>query len=157
MGRSRGGLTSKIHTAVDGAGRPLAFVVTAGNINDCIAATAVMERIRVERIGGGRARTRPDRVVGDKGYSTKAFRVWLRQRRIGCTIPERADQRANRYRRGADGGRPFAFDPTIYKRRNVVERYFNRLKQHRGIASRYDKTAISYTAAINLTCLLEWL
>jgi transposase len=150
-------LTSKIHTVVDGAGRPLAFVVTAGNVNDCTAATSVMERIRVARIGCGRARTRPDRVVADKAYSTRAFRAWLRDHRIGCTIPERADQQANRHRRGTTGGRPYAFDTTIYKRRYTVERYFHRLKQHRGIATRYDKTLISYTAAINLTCLLEWI
>ena len=50
-------------------------MVTAGNINDCTMAQTVMGRIRVPRIGGGRARTRPDRLVADKGYSTKAFRA----------------------------------------------------------------------------------
>ncbi|MFG2836502.1 IS5 family transposase [Streptomyces zaomyceticus] len=156
LGRSRGGLTSKIHLACDGLGRPLAFVVTAGNTNDCTRFTAVMEAIRVPRIGPGRPRVRPDHVLGDKGYSSKAIRAWLRRRGIPHTIPERADQVRNRARRGSLGGRPPAFDREIYKHRNVVERCFNRLKQWRGIATRYDKTAESYKAAITLASLLMW-
>ncbi|MFC8230703.1 IS5 family transposase [Streptomyces sp. NPDC057287] len=156
LGRSRGGLTSKIHLARDGLGRPLALVVTGGNINDCTQFTAVMEAIRVPRLGPGRPRVRPDHVLGDKGYSSKAIRAWLRRRGIGHTIPERADQARNRYRRGRRGVRPPAFDKQVYKRRNVVERCFNRLKQWRGIATRYDKTAQSYEAAVTLASLLMW-
>lgn len=156
LGRSRGGLTSKIHLACDGLGRPLALVVTGGNINDCTQFTAVMEAIRVPRLGPGRPRVRPDHVLGDKGYSSKAIRAWLRRHGIGHTIPERADQARNRYRRGRRGGRPPAFDKQVYSRRNVVERCFNRLKQWRGIATRYDKTAQSYEAAVTLASLLMW-
>ncbi|WP_428843541.1 IS5 family transposase [Streptomyces anulatus] len=156
LGRSRGGLTSKIHLACDGRGRPLAFVVTGGNTNDCTRFTAVMEAIRVPRIGPGRPRVRPDHVLGDKGYSSKAIRAWLRRRGIAHTIPERADQVRNRARRGSRGGRPPTFDREAYKHRNVVERCFNRLKQWRGIATRYDKTAQSYEAAVTLASLLMW-
>ncbi|MEZ0156733.1 IS5 family transposase [Streptomyces griseorubens] len=156
LGRSRGGLTSKIHLACDGAGRPLAFAVTGGNTNDCTQFTAVMEAIRVPRPGPGRPRVRPDHVIGDKGYSSKAIRTWLRRRNIRHTIPERSDQVRNRLRRGSQGGRPPAFDKQVYKRRNVVERCFNRLKQWRGIATRYDKTAESYQAAVTLASLLMW-
>lgn len=115
-----------------------------------------MEAIRVPRNGPGRPRTRPAHVIGDKGYSSKAIRTWLRRRNIGHTIPERADQIRNRARRGSRGGRPPAFDRGIYKRRNVVERCFNRLKQWRGIATRYEKTAESYQAALTLASLLMW-
>ncbi|WP_236576671.1 IS5 family transposase [Streptomyces sp. HF10] len=156
LGRSRGGLTSKIHLACDGRGRPLAFVVTGGNTNDCTRFTAVMEAIRVPRIGPGRPRVRPDHVLGDKGYSSKAIRTWLRRRGIPHTIPERADQIRNRARRGSRGGRPPAFDREAYRHRNVVERCFNRLKQWRGIATRYDKTTESYEAAVTLASLLMW-
>ncbi|WDO10797.1 IS5 family transposase (plasmid) [Streptomyces murinus] len=156
LGRSRGGLTSKIHLACDGRGRPLAFVVTGGNTNDCTRFTAVMEAIRVPRLGPGRPRIRPDHVLGDKGYSSKAIRAWLRRHGIPHTIPERADQVRNRARRGSRGGRPPAFDREAYKHRNVVERCFNRLKQWRGIATRYDKTAQSYEAAVALASLLMW-
>ncbi|MFI8101253.1 IS5 family transposase [Streptomyces sp. NPDC086023] len=156
LGRSRGGLTSKIHLACDGRGRPLAFVVTGGNTNDCTRFTTVMEAIRVPRIGPGRPRVRPDHVLGDKGYSSKAIRAWLRRKGITHTIPERLDQVRNRARRGSRGGRPPAFDREAYKHRNVVERCFNRLKQWRGIATRYDKTAQSYEAAVTLASLLMW-
>ncbi|GAP52905.1 transposase [Streptomyces azureus] len=115
-----------------------------------------MDAIRVPRAGAGRPRTRPDHVIGDKGYSSKAIRTWLRRRGIRHTIPERADQVRNRARKGSLGGRPPAFDKEIYKHRNVVERCFNRLKQWRGIATRYDKTAQSYKAAVTLASLLMW-
>lgn len=116
----------------------------------------MMKAIRVPRIGPGRPRVRPDHVLGDKGYSSKAIRTWLRRRGIPHTIPERADQARNRARRGSHGGRPPAFDREVYKHRNVVERCFNRLKQWRGIATRYDKTAESYEAAVALASLLMW-
>ncbi|MFF2520242.1 IS5 family transposase [Streptomyces sp. NPDC058086] len=156
LGRSRGGLTGKIHLACDAFGRPLAFVVTGGNTNDCTQFTTLMEAIRVPRLGLGRPRVRPAHVLGDKGYSSRAIRTWLRRRGISHTIPERADQVRNRLRRGRRCGRPPAFDKQLYKRRNVVERCFNRLKQWRGIATRYDKTAESYKAAVNLASLLMW-
>ncbi len=108
------------------------------------------------RLGVGRPRVRPAHVIGDKGYSSKAIRTWLRQHNITHTIPERADQIANRLRRGRSGGRPPSFDKQLYKRRNVVERCFNRLKQWRGIATRYDKTAECYQAAVTLASLLMW-
>ncbi|MFB8106761.1 IS5 family transposase [Streptomyces sp. NPDC056007] len=154
--RSRGGLASKTHLACDGAGRPLAFVLTGGNTNDCTQLTAVMETMRVPRIGPGRPRTRPVHVLGDKGYSSRAIRTWPRCRGIAHTIPERADQVRNRARLGTCGGRPPAFDRETYKRRNVVERCFDQLKQGQGIATRYDKTAESYQAAVTLASLLMW-
>ena len=101
------------------------------------------------RLGPGRPRVRPAHVLGDKGYSSKAIRAWLRRRNIAHTIPERTDQIRNRLRRDSRGGRPPAFDKQLYKRRNVVERCFNRLRQWRGIATRYD-TAESYQAAVTL-------
>jgi transposase len=84
---------------------------------------------------------------------SKAIRAWLRRKGIAHTIPERADQVRNRARRGSRGGRPPAFDREVYKHRNVVERCFNRW---RGIATRYDKTAQSYEAAVTLASLLMW-
>lgn len=157
IGRSRGGPTTKIHLACDGAGRPLSLVLTGGNVNDCTMFTEVMAGIRLPRRGGGRPRTRPERVIADKGYSSRAIRNHLRRRGISHTIPERRDQRANRQRRGSAGGRPPAFDPAIYKRRNIVERCFNDLKRYRAIATRYDKTALSYLGMLHTATLLMWL
>lgn len=157
IGRSRGGLTTKIHLACDGHGRPLSVVLTAGNVNDCTQFIKVITGIRMPRPGAGRPWTRPRRALADKAYSTRAIREYLRRRGIAATIPERRDQQANRQRRGSAGGRPPAFDPTIYQRRNVVERCFNRLKQYRAIATRYDKTALSYQGWLDLATLLIWL
>lgn len=117
---------------------------------------SVVTGIRMPR-PGRRPWTRPRRVLADKGYSSRAIRSYLRQRGIAATIPERRDQQAHRARRGAAGGRPPAFDKTAYRRRNVVERCFGRLKQHRAIATRYDKTALSYQGMIDLATLLLWL
>ena len=87
----------------------------------------VLEEIRVPRQAGGRPRARPDHVGGDKAYSARRNRRHLRRRQIKHTIPEPRDQRANRRRRGSQGGRPTGFDKTIYRRRNEVERTINRL------------------------------
>jgi transposase len=116
----------------------------------------VMAGIRRPR-PGGRPWTRPRRVIADKAYSTRAIRTYLRERGIACTIPERRDQQAHRRRRGRAGGRPPGFDPIAYRRRNVVERCLNRFKQYRAIATRYDKTALSYQGWLDLITTLMWL
>jgi hypothetical protein len=88
LGRSRGGLSCKLHMAVEQGQRPLSVVVTAGQRGDAPQFEAVMAGIRVPRLGPGRPRTRPDRVRADKAYSSRAIRAHLRRRGIGCTIPE---------------------------------------------------------------------
>lgn len=156
IGRSRGGLTSKVHALVDGAGRPLVLLVTAGNVNDTVLFAQLMAELRVARSGRGRPRTCPDHVLGDKGYSSRANRALLRARGISHTIPEPRDQQANRRRRGRGGGRPVGFDKDLYKRRNVVERSFCQLKQWRGLATRYEKLARNYLGGLTLAALLTW-
>ncbi|MFH9656238.1 IS5 family transposase [Streptomyces anulatus] len=157
LGRSRGGLTTKIHLACDGRGLLLAVVVTPGNVNDSTVFYTVMDELRVPRTGAGRPRRRPDAVIADKAYSSRAIRQVLRRRGIQAVIPERADQKANRLRRGARGGRPPTFDRELYKTRNVVERCFARLKQFRAIATRFDKLAARYYAGLHLASLILWL
>ncbi|WP_439098157.1 IS5 family transposase [Mycobacterium europaeum] len=144
IGRSRGGLTSKIHHLVDGRGRPLVVLVGAGHAHDGPVLEHLLAHLKVDRRRGGRPRTRPDRLRGDKAYSSRATRTRLRRRGIGAVIPEPSDQIAHRKRRGARGGRPPAFNAEDYKGRNVVERNFNDVKQWRGLATRYDKLALVY-------------
>jgi hypothetical protein len=84
----------------------------------------LLDEIRVPRLGPGRPRTTPDKVLGDKAYSSRATRILLRGRGIVAVIPAPRDQRANRQRRGARGGRPVSYDHDTYKDRNVVERSF---------------------------------
>jgi transposase len=157
IGRSRGGLTTKLHMLTDGRARPLVLVLTAGNVNDTVVFAQLMASVRVQRNAPGRPRTRPDYLLADKGYSSRANRELLRRRGIAHTIAEPSDQRANRTRRGRAGGRPVGFDATRYKRRNVVERGFCQLKQWRGLATRYAKHARNYLGAITLAALLSWL
>ncbi|MFJ6890045.1 IS5 family transposase [Streptomyces californicus] len=157
LGWSRGGLTTKVHLAVDGRGLPLWLVLTPGNTNDSTAFEAVLDMVRVPLAGRGRPRTRPDRVLADKAYSSRAIRAWCRRRGTAVTIPERCDQVADRLRRGSRGGRPTTFDAETYKRRNIVERCFSRLKQFRAIATRFDKLADRYLAGLRLASLILWL
>ncbi|WP_411977398.1 IS5 family transposase [Streptomyces decoyicus] len=155
IGRSRGGLSTKIHLAADARCRPLAFVLTAGQAGDAPAFTDVMARLRVPR-RRGRPRTRPDVVLADKAYSSRAIRDHLRKRGIRTVIPVPADQRGHRLRRGSRGGRPPTFDRETYKQRNTVERCINRLKQWRGIATRYEKTATIYLAGLHIAGIFLW-
>lgn len=108
------------------------------------------------RTGHGRPRCRPRQVIADKAYSSRGFRTYLRQRGIAHTIPEKTDQQRHRRNRGRRGGRPPGFDQQTYRRRNTIERCFNRLKGFRGIATRYEKTATSYEAAVTLASFLLW-
>ena len=132
-------------------------LVGAGQAHDGPVFEHLLAHLKVERCKGGRPRTRPDRVRGDKAYSNRAIRARLRQSRITAVIPEPSDQIAHRKRRGARGGRPPAFDAQDYKGRNVVERNFNNVKQWRGLATRYDKLAIVYRAAAVLRAITLWL
>lgn len=117
----------------------------------------LLEGLRVAREGRGRPRTRPDALLGDKAYCSKAHRDMLIGRGIKVVIPQRADQIANRKRRGRKGGRPPGFDEQAYKGRNVVERAFCAVKQWRGVATRYDKHVVNYRAAIVMFSALDWL
>lgn len=92
------------------------------------------------------------RLLADKAYSHPSTRTQLRSRRIKHTIPERDDQIARRQAKGSAGGRPPAFDAVLYVQRNTVERGYNRLKQWRGIATRYDKYALTYLGGVLLAC-----
>ena len=105
IGRSRGGLTTKIHTAVDGNGRPLAVVVTGGQRNDGAMLATVLDEIVVPRIGQGRARTRPDALIADRAYTSGVTRRMLRDRKITAIIPQKRDEIAARHRRGSARGR----------------------------------------------------
>lgn len=145
----------KIHLVCDGKARALAFVLTGRQVADASMFTCVLDEIHIP--GPGPARTRPDRVLADKGYPSKKNRAWLRERGVKATIPERDDQIAHRRKRP---GRPIGFGDDQrerYKGRNVVERCFNFVKQWRGLASRYDKTARSYAAGICLSAALQWI
>ena len=123
----------------------MTLVLTPGQRHESKALMALMEQGAVKRVGRGRPRLRPRRVVGDKGYSYPHLRRYLRQRGIRVTIPHRKDQRRGR------------FDKALYRLRNRVERLINRLKQFRRLATRYEKRAENYRAMWLIAATLLWL
>ena len=112
-----------------------------------------MARLKIARQGPGRPRTWPGRVLGDRAYSGTAIRSRLRTRGIKATIPEPADQVKNRLQRGSRGGRPPAFDVAAYKQRNVVERASCQLRQHRAVATRYDKRDFIWRETVDVASI----
>jgi transposase len=132
------------------------FVLTPGQAGDCPQFPTLLDRVRVPG-PAGRPRTRPDAVAADKAYSSKANRTYLRRRGIVAVIPEKTDQQANRKRKGSAGGRPVGFDAQRYKRRNTVERCFQKIKTWRGLATRYDKALENYQAGLHLRGSIIWL
>jgi len=145
LGRSRGGFGTKIHLVTDSNGLPLAVDISAGQRHESLYAEPVLAAVRIRR-ANGRVRTRPRALAGDKGCSYQRVRRYLRRRRIRAVIPTRKDQRR----------RP-GFDRDRYRRRNVVERCLNWLKESRALATRFDKLAVNYLATIKLAILQQYL
>lgn len=135
-----------MHVRAEGGGKLLTFVLTPGQRHEATAFEQLMEQGAVKRRGRGRPRQRPKRVVGDKGYSSRKIRAYLRRRGIRITIPHKH----NEHRTGP-------FDRAIYRLRNRVERLINRLKQFRRVATRYEKRAHNYAAMWTLAAITLWL
>jgi transposase len=157
IGRSRGGLSTKIHLAVDGRGRPLSVLITAGQAGDNPQLLPLLDAIAIKSVGPGRPRKKPDMLIADKAYTHVSTRRALRRRGIRHAIPERSDQVDQRAAKGSAGGRPPSFDREVYKQRNVVERCFGRLKQWRDLATRFAKRAAIYRSCLVLISALIWL
>lgn len=129
---------------VDGHGIPLAAVASAGQRHESKFVDPVLRATRLTRPGrrGGRPRTKPRRLAGDKGYSYPGVRRYLRRRGIRAVIPTRKDQRPNP-----------RFDQPTYRRRNVIERLVGWLKESRRLATRFEKLAVNFLAMVKLAMI----
>lgn len=134
LGRSCGGFSSKIHAKVNGLGMPLGFIVTAGQGSDIGQAQALVGQDRC------------DALIADRSYDSDAFRQMLISEQITSVISGRNNRLIQ-----------IEYDEHIYKERNAVERFFGRIKEHRRIATRYDKTALMFKAGLTLVAILIWL
>ena len=134
IGRSRGGATTKVHLVVDALGLPLAFRITEGQRHDIVPAPELVRE------------TKPRCLLGDKAYSTIAFRAELAE--LGCVpvIPS-----------SSSWINPPDYDRHLYKSRSEIECTINLLKQARRFATRYEKTLRNYAAVVAIGCFILWL
>jgi transposase len=135
MGRSRGGLTTKIHALVDADGRPVRLELTPGQAGDAPMAATLLENLAPGAT-----------LIADRAYDTDAIRALAAERGAWANIPPRS------IRKGS-----FSFSTWVYRQRNLVERFFNRIKQFRGLATRYDRKPENYLAALKLAATRIWL
>ena len=131
IGRSRGGLTTKIHALVDALGNPVELMLTPGQAHDLTCAKPLIESVD------------PDALIGDKAFDADWFIDALSERRITPVISSMPDRSINR-----------ACDFALYCERNLVERFFNKLKHFRAIATRYDKLARNFLAGVHLAAAI---
>lgn len=131
MGRSRGGLTTKLHAVVDGLGRPVALCLTPGQVHDSKVAVEMLDVVRSGQV-----------LMADKAYDSDAILAAIRARGASPNIPPKALRKT-----------PHPYNRPLYKRRNIIERFFGRLKQYRGLATRYDKYAETFMAGIALAAI----
>lgn len=135
MGRSRGGLTTKIHALVDRLGRPVCLVLTPGQAGDAPVAAQLLSHLREGATP-----------IADRAYDTDTIRAKAEACGAWANIPPRS------IRNGS-----FAFSPWVYRQRNRVERFFNRIKHFRGLATRYDRTDANYFGGLTLAAIRIWL
>lgn len=131
IGRSRGGLTSKIHAVVDALGNPVDFLITGGQMADVTQAEALL------------ADKEATYLIGDKGYDSDELIQRARRMGMESVIPPRSNRRVLR-----------EYDKHLYKDRNLIERFFNKIKHFRRIATRYEKTSLSYLSMVYLAASL---
>src|SRR5919112_1633101 len=135
MGRSRGGLTTKIHALVDAEGRPIRVVLTPGQAHDGTAAEELLANLETGAT-----------LLADTAYDSNAIRDQAREQDVWANIPPKSNRKGS-----------FVFSAFVYRYRNLVERFFNKLKQFRGVATRYDKNPDNFLAAIKLVSARIWI
>jgi transposase len=150
LGRSRGGFGTKLHLLCDGRGLPLAARITAGQAHESTQFESILSAFFV-RHPGRKRRWRPRRLAADKAYDVRRIRHWLARHGIRAVIPPK--RHTGRRKRG----RPVTYNAPHYRARNVVERCVGWLKEHRSVATRYEKLALNYLVMAQLAILKRYL
>ena len=148
LGRSRGGLTTKIRLVCDANGVPLRFLLSPGQASDIAQAQPLLEQVRIPG-KPGRPRKRCRWLLADKGYDAEHLRQYCDRYRMQPVIPQRTMKRKPK------PGLPRLFDLPKYRQRNIIERMFGWLKESRRIGTRYEKLARSLGATVTLACTLR--
>jgi transposase len=134
LGRSVGGMSTKIHMVVDAHGNPLDYTLTPGQTHDSTQAIPLLEKQSF------------DAALADKGYDSDAIREAIESKGAVPVIPSRSNRKE-----------PRPYDKHIYRARHLVENLFAKIKQYRSLATRYDKTSRNYAAMVALACIITWL
>ncbi|MDQ0504167.1 putative transposase [Xanthobacter agilis] len=134
LGRSRGGLSTKIHAAADALGLPVRLIGTPGQRNDITLAHDLIEDIEAAAL------------LADKGYDANHLVDAIEERGTEVVIPPKRDPKIQR-----------AYDTDLYKERNKIARFFNKLKQFRRVATRYDKLLVNFMGFVKLAAIAIWL
>ncbi len=135
MGRSRGGLTTKIHALVDAEGRPIRLKLTEGQAHDGASA-----RDMLATLGPGTT------LIADRAYDANWLRETMEQKGAWANVRPLSTRKET-----------FTFSPWLYRQRNLVERFFNKLKHFRAVATRYDKRDDNFLASVQLAAIRIWL
>jgi transposase len=135
MGRSRGGLTTKVHALTDAHGLPIKLVLTPGQTHDVNGAALLLTDL-----------AEGDVVLGDRAYDADWIRERIEAQGAAPNIPDKANRRQRH-----------CFSKVLYRQRNHVERFFNRIKHFRRVATRFEKHALNYLAMIKLAAIRIWL
>ena len=136
LGRSRGGFSTKINARTNAEGLPIGLVITPGQAHDVTAFPALMQELDCD----------PEQLLGDKGYDSNAVRQEIEDRGGEALIPSTASRKIQH-----------SVDKAIYALRNRIERFFNRLKNSRRVATRYDKLIESFAAFVILATIRIWI
>jgi len=135
VGRSRGGLTSKLHVVVDAKGLPVRLGLTPGEAHDNRLCSSLLSGLMPQTM-----------VLADRDYDADWIRTLINEQGAWANIPPKRNRKA-----------PICFSPHLYRARNLVERFFNKIKHCRRIATRYDKLAANYLAFVQLASIRLWL
>ena len=149
LGRSKGGLTTKIHFLTEAKGIVLGFVLSPGQAHDCPLLFETLDSALIKKLPEQK-KLKPERLVGDKGYDSRANRRRSRQRGIEPVIAHKAKRRSKKDQGKPTRGRPTHFDKEVYKRRHVIENTIGHLKEFRRLAFRFEKLSTSYKGMIFL-------